>query len=227
MSRKLLELASVESPFVWRTKYALAHKGLPYETERVGFVDIPKTCEGRHKTVPVLIEEDGTEVCDSWGIAAYLDDTYPDTPALFSGTAYERAQEIDALIGQHAFPAFFPLYIGDVLNGLDAENAAYFRASREARFGATIEQLSGNRDAVLTDARAAIEPLRAEVTKADWLHGDAPGYGDYIVLAFFAWIKAAATTPPLAAGDPLLAYIDRGFALHGGIASHLPGGPLA
>lgn len=227
MSRKLIELASVESPFVWRTKYALAHKGLVYETKPVAFVDIPKTCDGRHSTVPVLIEEDGTEICDSWGIAAYLDDTYPDTPPLFSGTAHERAKEIDSLLGQHAFPAFFPLYIGDVVAKLDSENAAYFRESREKRFGATIEQLSSNRDAVLPDARAAIEPLRAEVAKADWLHGEAPGYGDYIFLAFFAWIKDASTTPPLATGDPLLDYIERGFALHGGIGGHLVGGPLA
>ncbi len=227
MPRKLLELASVESPFVWRAKYALAHKGLTYETERVGFVDIPKTCGGRHATVPVLIEEDGTEIGDSWGIAAYLDDTYPDAPPLFSGTAHERAKEIDSLLGQHAFPAFFPLYIGDVLGALDGENAAYFRASREQRFGATIEQLCAGREAVLPDARAAIEPLRAEIAKADWLHGDSPGYGDYILLAFFAWIKAAATTPPLAAGDPLLDYIERGFALSGGIGTKLAGGPLA
>jgi len=227
MPRKLLELASVESPFVWRTKYALSHKGLAYETVRLGFVDIPKTCEGRHKTVPVLIEEDGTEVCDSWGIAAYLDDTYPDTPPLFDGLAYERAKEIDGLIGQHAVPAFFPLYIGDVLGKLDPENANYFRTTREERFGATIEQLCAGRDGVLPDARNAIEPLRAEIAKADWLHGDAPGYGDYIVLAFFAWIKAAATTPPLAAGDPLLEYIARGFTLHGGIGAGLGDGPLA
>ena len=227
MPRKLLELAQIESPFVWRTKYALAHKGLPYETERVAFVDIPKTCEGRHETVPVLIDEDGTEVCDSAGIAAYLDDTYPETPALFSGTDYDRAKQIDDIINQYAFPAFFPLYIGDVLNGLDAENAAYFRSTREARFGTSIEQLCANRDAVLPEARTAIDPLRAEVAKADWLHGDGPGYGDYITLAFFAWIKAAASTPPLAAGDPLLEYIERGFALHGGIGENLPGGALA
>ncbi len=226
MPRKLLELASVESPFVWRTKYALAHKGLAYETVRLGFVDIPKTCEGRHKTVPILVEDDGTEVCDSWDIAAYLDDTYPDNP-LFEGLGYERAREIDGLIGQHAFPAFFPLYIGDVLGKLDAENAHYFRTTREARFGTTIEQLSAGRDGVLPDARKAIEPLRAEITKADWLHGDGPGYGDYIVLAFFAWIKAAATTPPLEAGDPLLDYIARGFGLHGGIGAQLTGGALA
>lgn len=226
MPRTLYELANVESPFVWRAKYALAHKGLAYQTQRTAFTAIATTCEGRHPTVPFLVDENGSETCDSMHIAAYLDDAYPDTPSLLGDGALERAQEIEGILGKTGFPNFFPLYIHDIWAGLPEKDAAYFRSSREARFGTTLESLSAEREARLPAARAALDPLRAEIAKAPWLNGDTPGYADYIVLAFFAWLKGCATTPPLAKGDPLLAYIDRGFALYGDIAKGIDGGPL-
>jgi len=227
MPRTLYELENIESPFVWRAKYALAHKGLTYETHRAAFTDIPNTCGGRHKTVPFLVDEDGSETCDSMSIAAYLDDTYPEPPSLLGNGSLERAQEIEKILGETGFPNFFPLYIRDIWAGLPDKDAAYFRSTREDRFGTSLEALSANREARLPDARASLEPLRAELAKAPWLNGDAPGYADYIVLAFFAWLKGCASTPPLAAGDPLLDYIERGFALYGGIGNAIKGGPLA
>lgn len=227
MPRKLYELENIESPFVWRTKYALAHKGLSYETHRTAFTDIPNVCGGRHPTVPFLVDEDGSETCDSLQIAAYLDDTYPDAPSLLGGGGMERAQEIEKILGETGFPNFFPLYIKDIWARLPEKDAAHFRTTREERFGATLEDMSADRDARLPAARAALDPLRAELAKAPWLSGDTPGYADYIILAFFAWMKGCAGTPPLTAGDPLLDYIDRGFALYGGIASAIEGGPLA
>jgi len=227
MPRTLYELENVESPFVWRAKYALAHKGLAYETQPTAFTEIPNTCDGRHPTVPFLVDENGSETCDSISIAAYLDDTYPDAPSLLGNGGLERAGEIEKILGETGFPNFFPLYIKDIWTGLPEKDAAYFRSTREARFGASLEDLSANRDARLPDARAALEPLRAELAKAPWFSGDTPGYADYIILAFFAWMKGGASTPPLAAGDPLLEYIDRGFALYGGIGNAIEGGPLA
>lgn len=225
MSRTLYELADVESPFVWRAKFALAHKQLDYESVRLGFTDIPKTCEGRHKTVPILVDTNGSETCDSMNIAAYLDDTYPDAPPLL-GEGLARAREIDGMINAGAFPNFFPLYILDVWACLSGKEADYFRTTRETRFGATLEAISANRAERLPDARASLDPLRAEIAKASWLSGNAPGYADFIVLAFFAWIKAAASTPPLAADDPIADYVARGFALYDGLGESLGGGPL-
>lgn len=227
MTRTLYELENVESPFVWRAKYALAHKGLAYEARPIGFTAIPDTCDGRHPTVPFLVDENGDETCDSMNIAAYLDEAYPDAPSLLGHGALERVGQIEKILGQTGFPNFFPLYIRDIWAGLPEKDAAYFRATREKRFGTTLEALSDNREARLIEARAALAPLRAELAGVDWFHGDAPGYGDYIVLAFFAWLKGCAGTPPLAADDPLVDYINRGFALYGGIGETIEGGPLA
>ena len=42
------------SPYVWRIRYALAHKGLPCELVPVGFTEIPAIFGDRFKTLPVL-----------------------------------------------------------------------------------------------------------------------------------------------------------------------------
>ncbi len=80
MSIKLYDLAGADedrrfSPYCWRTKLALAHKGLKLETipwrltekDRIAFVG--------SKRVPVIV--DGSkQVADSWAIAVYLERAY-------------------------------------------------------------------------------------------------------------------------------------------------------
>src|ERR1700690_3079999 len=85
----VLDDGRTSSPFVWRIRYALAHKGLPFESVEIGFTEIPTVFGGRFKTVPV-IEHGGTMLAESWDIAEYLDRAFPDTAPLFSGPA-ERA----------------------------------------------------------------------------------------------------------------------------------------
>lgn len=227
MARTLYELAGkdnrLHSPFVFRTKYALAHKGLDYETVQCGFGDIKSICEGRHSRVPVLVDGNN-EIDDSGKIAAYLEETYSDAPSLELDAPV--VAEADRIIGQVAFGAFFPFYAVDILAVAKDEDKEYFRTSRESFLGAPLEKVAEGRDEKLVESRKAIQPLRDLLGDKQWFHGDHPGYADYIVLAFFAWMRGVATTPPLAAGDPLLDYIDRGFALYDGIGN-LPGGPLA
>jgi len=67
------------SPYVWRIRYALAHKGLPYELVPVGFIDIPEIAAGRFKTVPLLAHQE-TMLSESWDITAYLDSVFSSKP---------------------------------------------------------------------------------------------------------------------------------------------------
>ena len=50
----VLENGISASPYVWRIRYALAHKGLPCEPIAVGFTEISKILDGRFKTVPII-----------------------------------------------------------------------------------------------------------------------------------------------------------------------------
>jgi glutathione S-transferase len=92
---KLYELVSRDhkngfSPFVWRIKMALAHKGLEYELVPLHFTEIEDALGfASSKTVPVLVDGDNV-ISDSFKIACYLEETYPDRPSLFGGNAGER-----------------------------------------------------------------------------------------------------------------------------------------
>jgi hypothetical protein len=44
------------SPHCWRTRMALAHKGLAYEARATRFTDIPRIGNGQVKTVPAIAD---------------------------------------------------------------------------------------------------------------------------------------------------------------------------
>jgi glutathione S-transferase len=70
------------SPFCWRSRMALAHKGLAVETVPWRFTEkdrLPQPNQGR---VPVIVD-DGRVIHDSNAIADYLEERYADRPSLF------------------------------------------------------------------------------------------------------------------------------------------------
>ncbi len=72
------------SPNCWRSRMALAHKGLEVEVRPTRFTEIRAIGDGECPTVPVL-EVDGRRIVDSWAIAEHLEATYPERPSLFGG----------------------------------------------------------------------------------------------------------------------------------------------
>src|ERR1700710_649562 len=89
MALKLFELVGTDverpfSPFCWRTRMALAHKGLGAEKIPWCFTEKDAIAPHQSEKVPVLLDDDKA-VVDSWTIANYLEDEYPDRPSLFGG----------------------------------------------------------------------------------------------------------------------------------------------
>jgi len=74
------------SPYCWRTRLALAHKGLDFEHRGTAFTAIPAVGGADYRTVPI-IEDGGQMIGDSARIADYLEAQYPDRPSLFGGAA--------------------------------------------------------------------------------------------------------------------------------------------
>src|SRR3990172_8608603 len=80
MTIALYDLAAAEddrrfSPYCWRVKMALAHKGLAFETLAWRFTEKEALAFSGSSTVPVIV--DGSRhVADSWTIANYLDEAY-------------------------------------------------------------------------------------------------------------------------------------------------------
>jgi len=223
-SRRLYELVLENgvsaSPFVWRVRYALAHKGLTFESMPLGFTDIPKVFAGRYKTVPVLAEDDQT-IVDSWAIVDHLERTHPDRPALFSGPEeYAMVRLFDACFTVDMIRKLFALYALDIHNAARSEDRPYFRESRQQLFlkGRPLEAHVDGRETRLPVLREALTPLRLQLSRNPFLGGLKPNYADYIAFGLFQWVASVNTLPPLAKDDSSLrAWLDRVAHLYDGL----------
>ncbi len=87
MTIRLFELLGDDdrrfSPYCWRARMALAHKGLEAEIIGCRFTDKSPFAFSGHDRVPVLQDGD-VVITDSWDIACHLENTYPDRPSLLA-----------------------------------------------------------------------------------------------------------------------------------------------
>lgn len=204
------------SPFVWRVKLAMAKKDLAYHTVKVGYTEVTKHCGGRFRTVPI-IADDGREVCDSWMIADYLDERYPDRPTIFSCAA-ERAtvRFFDSWLVGTIFPLMLSLYALDIHDAAAEADRGYYRTTREARIGRSLEAFVAGREERLPTVRAALEPVRATLAAQPFLGGAEPNFADMELLATFIWVGSIGTIPLLLSDDPLANWARAGLDLFGG-----------
>ncbi|MGH7153629.1 MAG: glutathione S-transferase family protein [Acetobacteraceae bacterium] len=207
------------SPYCWRARMALAHKdltirGIPWRfSEKAA---LPPAAQGR---VPVL--KDGNRVvADSWGIASYLEERYDDRPSLFGGDmSMAHARFINAWTDLVVHPGISRLIIRDVLDVLDPKDRAYFRKSREERYGMKLEQVQAGREEHVAEFRASLVPMRTAMAAEDWVGGpDGPSYADYILFGAFMWARCTSRFELLAEDDPLTAWRERMLDLFGGLA---------
>ena len=210
MARTLYDLSTSDdrrfSPYCWRTKLALAHKGLDYETVATRFTDIDALSDGPRLTLPVL-DDNGARIVDSWAIAEHLEAHYPDAPSLFpGGKAHARFMNNWT---PTIHPPLLRLIVLDVYNALSTEDQAYFRPDREAKFGMTLEAFVEDKEAHLKAFRAALHPIRETVKSQPFLAGDAPAYADYIPVGAFLWASSVSDCEICAPDDPVLDWLTR------------------
>jgi glutathione S-transferase len=205
---------------VWRTKYALKHKGFDIALVPNGFTGIKELTGGRSERLPVIVD-DGEWVIDSWKIAEYLDAKYPDRPMLFAGESMKVLTKfIDQWLWRTAIRVWIRCYILDYHDLSMSRDHAYVRESRERILGGRLEALQAGREERLPLVPPALEPLRVLLKETPWLGGNQPNYADYCILAVFLWAASVAKVPALHDDDPLRDYIDRGFDLYGGLGRH-------
>jgi glutathione S-transferase len=219
---RLYELALgngvLASPFVWRVRFALAHKGIPFESVPLGFTDIARVLGPDLRLVPVLEDHKGRH-SESWDIVEYLDQEHPERPLFSSAAERALARFFDAWFSIEIMRRMFGLYVLDVHNAARAEDREYFRESRQARtHGQTLEAFTADREARLPVVREALAPLRLIVSRTPYIGGDSPGYADYIALGGFRWVASVSTLPLLSKDDPLCPWLERGLDLYDGMA---------
>lgn len=209
------------SPHCWKAAMALAHKRLDFSTVPTRFLEVPRIEGGVSNTVPVIRDGD-TVTSDSFAIALYLEQAYPDRPSLFSGAGGEAHARFIERWSQLTIHPYIGAAALTALHGMqDEANAAYFRVSRETRFGRTLEEVSSARDAGLQGFRASLEPLRSMLTYQPWIGGDRPLFADYIVFGALQWARIATPYQLLDAADPIAAWFGRCLELHDGLAGRV------
>jgi len=231
MTITLYDLAGAEedrrfSPYCWRVKMALAHKGLPFETVPWRFTDKEAIAFTEQGLVPVL--KDGTTtVWDSWRIALYLEEAYPSRPALFEGG---QAMALTEFFNTWAFraihPAVLKVVILDLFGKVHEKDRAYFRASREKRFGMTLEAYAGEPKQAIMALRGALEAIRPALVQNAFVSGKGPGYADYILFGAFQWARCVSPIRLLEPDDPVFAWRERVLELFGGFARNAKGYPV-
>jgi glutathione S-transferase len=214
--------ARVFSPFCWRIRMALAAKGLEAHTIPWRFMQKDAlTAQGAEK-VPVLVHGD-TAVTDSWTIAEYLEAQFPDRPSLFGGAGgHALARFVNNWADAVVIPGIARLIVADVAAVLDPGDVAYFRTSREARFGMTLEQVQADRDSAVKGFRQALHPMRMTLRSQPFLGGSAPLHADSIVFGCFQWARCCSPFRLLEQDDPIEAWRQRMLDLHGGLARGVP-----
>ncbi|KAJ7160330.1 hypothetical protein C8R46DRAFT_1285980 [Mycena filopes] len=195
-------LGETWSPNLWKTRYALNFKGLPFRTEWVEYPDIEELAEkigapptstkpdGRsHYTLPMIHDlSTGAIVVESGKIAAYLDATHL---ALY--TAFESAAlAITPAIGVFAVPPSALM--------LNPRSRAYFETTRALLFGKPLTEVTPRAD---SEAYApAWQKFQDVFGKFDaWIRANGEGsvymtggeicYVDLWMAAILKWISIA------------------------------------
>jgi glutathione S-transferase len=225
MARELYDLQGREdkrfSPFCWRARMALWHKGLDADFIPVQFGQKDKIAFSGQKLVPVLREDDGRVVHDSWTIACYLEDAYADRPSLFGGAAGRAgAHFLNGWVDSAVHPGIVRLVLSHIHdNGIVEADQPYFRTSREKRLGMTLEEFTDSSENQIAAFRAALQLARLTLEEMPYLAGPEPLYADYILFGSFKSVNLCCSLVLLAKDDPIYDWYERMLGLFDGFAA--------
>jgi glutathione S-transferase len=227
VKRVLYDLAGADpqlrfSPYCWRAKLALAHKRLAVETVPWRFTERDAIAFSGQGRVPVLVDGERT-VSDSWAIALYLEETYPERPSLFgAAAAITVTRFINAWADTVLQGGMIRLIVSDIAAIVHDKDKAYFRESREQRFGMPLEEITAGREDRIRTFRESLLPLRHTLSTQPYLSGHEPAYADYIVLGSLQWARCCSSFELLACDDPVAAWRERMLDRFDGLARKAP-----
>jgi glutathione S-transferase len=206
------------SPFCWRAKFSLKHKGLDWRDEPTGFTEKQKIAFANSQTVPVI--HDGAKVVkDSWAIARHLDEAYPDKPLFKSDMALAYARFASGWVDTAVQPALFPIVVGDLYDRVRPVDQPYFQESRGKRLGTTdfAAFQAKAREKGVAAFRSVLEPARRLLHEQKFLAGEHPSYPDYALVGTFLWARIASPLAMLEPDDPVHAWRERMLDLFDGM----------
>lgn len=225
MALTLYELGGLDdrrySLFSWRTRMALAHKGLTPEYRPVRISDKAAIAFSKQDKVPILIDGE-TVVHDSFRIAQHLE-THHGGASLFGGEIGQAlARFFNTWVDRTLLPRLAPMIAIDVQGIVDEADARHQRAVMENAFGKTLEELAASRDKDVVGFRRLLDPARASLRSQPFISGAQPAYADYILFSLLQWGRIVSPFALLEPDDALAAWRERMLDLHAGLGRSVP-----
>ena len=212
------------SLFSWRTKMALKHKGLDFQSHPVAMSDKAAIAFSGGKTVPI-IKDGETVVRDSWKIAEHLEEKFTDRPSLFGG-AIGRGVTLtfNTWVDRVLVPAAMPVIVADVHERVDPADDMYFRQQFEGFLKCTLEESRARKPQAIERLNRALEPMQAALKRQSFVCGTAPAYADYILFSVFQWMRVMSPQDIFNTSDPLYGWRSRMLDLYDAYARNVPTG---
>ncbi|ORX52484.1 hypothetical protein DM01DRAFT_1391777 [Hesseltinella vesiculosa] len=185
------------SPNTARTRVCLNIKKIPFETRWLTFFDvqtvIPElTQNGVAPTVPVIVDKaHGDKVVqESWEIARYLDEAFPEAPKLIGDHEplfffFNRFVFNDLMMNIHS------LVVLKVHNKCTPKELQdWFRKGREEIYKRKLEDFTKDEDSIIKEIKHIMRFINMTLRKYPFLAGDRPTFADATVAGAFIFLKA-------------------------------------
>ena len=212
------------SLFSWRTRMALRHKELEFESTPVAMSDKATIAFSGGKTVPVIKDGD-TVVRDSWRIAEYLEERYPDRPSLFGGAIGRGVTHtFNTWVDRAIVPAMMPVIVADVHERVDPVDEEYFRRQFEGFLKCTLEEARERAPQAHERLKRVLEPLEAALKRQPYVCGAAPAYADYILFSVVQWARIMSPRVIFDTSDALYGWRSRILDLYDAFARNVQTG---
>jgi glutathione S-transferase len=195
------------SPYCWRTKAVLTYKNIPFSTIPVSFTEKDKIAFSGQDRVPV-IKDNGAVVSDSWSIAKYLEEKYPE-PKIFPTLGIrESCRFFNLFIDNTVHGSLIRVVVNDIFSHVQPKDREYFRADREKRFGMTLEQLAAQRAEHLPNMYAVLNQLEETLAGQEYFFGQFT-YSDLCLFGTFKWVTTVSKEPFFAKVPQVRAWWER------------------
>lgn len=206
------------SPWCWHVKMALAHKGIEAETIPLTFSEKDQVIAAGGKSFPLLIDAKGQPIDDSRLIISHLEEAYP-SPTLFPGgdAGWASFNFIHRYTQTALFPTIIAMILVDIPKVLTLQDQAYFIASREKRFGMSLEDFCRKREDLRPQLHTQLDPFRKAMLSGGFIAGSAPAMVDYILFGVLQWARVTSPFPLYDKNDDLHRWMEDMLDLFDGL----------
>jgi glutathione S-transferase len=118
--------------------------------------------------------------------------------------------------------ALRPLALLQVDAILHDKDKNYFRDSREAMLGMSLEDSCADQDGALSSLIEVLAPAEHELSEKNFLGGDSPCYADYALFGSLKWMHSLSGKTPLASDCAMQSWFDRLLDMFDGYARKAP-----